>query len=101
MSDNNDPAPDNGNEEQEDHSLAKKLLSAMIGLLGTSYVDGPLTGLQKAMVKHGPWESCSPGNNFCRSLARTHWSVKIGQRCCFLDKNAPHTASLKASQTSQ
>ena len=32
-SENDDPAPDNGNEEREDHSLVKKLLTSMIGLL--------------------------------------------------------------------
>jgi len=32
-SDHDDPVPDNGSDEREDHNLVKKLLGAMLGLL--------------------------------------------------------------------
>ena len=74
-SDNDDPAPENGGEEREDHNLVKKLLSTMIGWLYGFMQLMSLIRFQKAMARRGPRGNCFPESNSRRSLVRMHWSV--------------------------
>jgi len=75
-SDNDDPAPENRSEEQEDHSLVKKLLSTIISWLYGFVQLMSLTRFQKAMARHGlgeivsleatPAESWSECTSLCK-----------------------------------